>query len=118
MVKYRSFLNDDPPGLAEIWNEAFTGRGAAQLRNSSPLERYFRDVRTGLGQPPMDDAALTLIGKAALGRVQDEHLRRCGHWRSLRHEPSLLPERFVRPTYQSVGFLHAHADHRYPGAPR
>src|SRR5207244_2115799 len=35
-----SFRNDDPPGLAEVWNEVFTGRGAAQLRNSSPLERH------------------------------------------------------------------------------
>ena len=33
----------------------------------SPLERYFRDVRAGLGNPPMDDVALTLIGKHALG---------------------------------------------------
>lgn len=41
--------------------------GAAGLNRSRPLERYFRDVRAGLGHPPMDDAALTLIGKAALG---------------------------------------------------
>lgn len=27
-----------------------------------------RDARTGLGRRPMDDAALTLVGKAALGR--------------------------------------------------
>lgn len=39
-IKYRTFLNTDPPGLVEIWNEAFIGRGAAQLRNASPLERY------------------------------------------------------------------------------
>jgi ribosomal protein S18 acetylase RimI-like enzyme len=40
VVQYRTFLNTDPPGLAEVWNEAFTGRGAAQLRNSAPLERH------------------------------------------------------------------------------
>src|SRR5262249_46930144 len=40
VVQYRAFLNTDPPGLAEVWNEAFTGRGAAQLRNSAPLERH------------------------------------------------------------------------------
>lgn len=39
-MKYRSFLNTDPPGLVEIWNETFISRGAAQLRNPSPLERY------------------------------------------------------------------------------
>ena len=46
--------------------------GAARRRvgrpdRARPLERYFRDVRAGLGHPPMDDVALTLIGKAALG---------------------------------------------------
>lgn len=41
--------------------------GAAGLAKSQPLERYFRDVRAGLGHPPMDDATLTLIGKTALG---------------------------------------------------
>ena len=41
--------------------------GSAGLTRGLPLERYFRDVRAGLGHPPMDDAALTLIGKHALG---------------------------------------------------
>ena len=41
--------------------------GSAGLARTSPLERYFRDVRAGLGHPPMDDAALTQIGQAALG---------------------------------------------------
>jgi alkylation response protein AidB-like acyl-CoA dehydrogenase len=41
--------------------------GSAGLARGLPLERYFRDVRAGLGNPPMDDIALTLIGKAALG---------------------------------------------------
>ena len=41
--------------------------GSVGLQRSQPLERYFRDVRAGLGQPPADDIALTVIGKAALG---------------------------------------------------
>ena len=41
--------------------------GSAGLARSRPLERYFRDARAGLGNPPMDDIALTQIGKAALG---------------------------------------------------
>lgn len=40
MVHFRSFCNFDPPGLVQIWNEALTGRGSVQLRNSSPLERH------------------------------------------------------------------------------
>lgn len=41
--------------------------GSSGLSRSMPLERYFRDARAGLGNPPIDDVALTLIGKHALG---------------------------------------------------
>jgi len=41
--------------------------GSAGFFRGLPLERYFRDVRAGLGNPPMDDIALTQIGKGALG---------------------------------------------------
>ncbi len=40
--------------------------GAASLSLSSPLQRYYRDVRAGLHNPPMDDATITLLGKQAL----------------------------------------------------
>jgi ribosomal protein S18 acetylase RimI-like enzyme len=40
VVQYRSFSNLDPPGLAAIWNEAFTGRGEVRLHHSSPLENF------------------------------------------------------------------------------
>ena len=41
--------------------------GSAGLSRALPLERYVRDLRVSIGQPPIDDAALTLIGRAALG---------------------------------------------------
>jgi alkylation response protein AidB-like acyl-CoA dehydrogenase len=41
--------------------------GSAGLAATSPLQRYFRDARTAIGQPPIEDVALTTIGKAALG---------------------------------------------------
>jgi len=41
--------------------------GSMGLSRRLPLERYFRDVRAGTGNPPLDDVALTLIGKSALG---------------------------------------------------
>ena len=41
--------------------------GSAGLAMTSPLQRYFRDVRASIGQPPIEDIALTIIGKAALG---------------------------------------------------
>ena len=41
--------------------------GSAGLSRALPLERHVRDLRVSIGQPPIDDAALTIIGKAALG---------------------------------------------------
>ncbi len=41
--------------------------GAASLSLSSPLQRYYRDVRAGLHNPPMDDAVIAGLGKMALG---------------------------------------------------
>lgn len=38
MIHFRTFRNDDPPGLLRSWNEAVSGRGAAALRNTSLLE--------------------------------------------------------------------------------
>src|SRR6266851_7294174 len=40
VVQYRNFRNDDPPGLVEIWNETFLGRGCVQLRHGAALERF------------------------------------------------------------------------------
>jgi len=51
----------------QITDQALRVVGSAGLQKKFPLERYFRDARAGLGNPPMDDVALTLIGKTALG---------------------------------------------------
>ena len=40
MIHYRCFRNDDPPGLVQIWNESFTGRGAVRMGHSSPFEYH------------------------------------------------------------------------------
>jgi len=52
VVQYRSFRNTDPPGLVEIWNDSYTGRGAARLRHSSLLERH------AFAKPYFDPAGL------------------------------------------------------------
>lgn len=40
MVHFRKFRNQDAPGIAQVWNESLTGRGAPRLRHSSLLENY------------------------------------------------------------------------------
>ncbi len=51
----------------DVTDEALRIVGAAGLQRKHPLERYFRDVRAGLGNPPLDDVAIGIIGRAALG---------------------------------------------------
>ncbi len=41
--------------------------GSASLSMETPLQRYYRDVRAGLGNPPMDDVSIATLGKMALG---------------------------------------------------
>jgi alkylation response protein AidB-like acyl-CoA dehydrogenase len=50
----------------EIVDTAMRLVGAASLSMSLPLQRYYRDVRAGLQHPPIDDAAIAMIGKWAL----------------------------------------------------
>ena len=40
--------------------------GAKSLQRNNPLQRYYRDVRAGLHNPPMDDATIALLAKSAL----------------------------------------------------
>lgn len=44
--------------------------GGFSMTRSLPLERYFRDARGGLFQPPQDDLALMLVGRATLADEQ------------------------------------------------
>lgn len=55
----------------KIVDEAMRVVGIAGLSRALPLERYYRDVRAGLHNPPMDDATLTLLARTALRELQD-----------------------------------------------
>jgi len=55
----------------KIVDEAMRVVGIAGLSRSLPLERYYRDVRAGLHNPPMDDATLTLLARTALRENQE-----------------------------------------------
>lgn len=43
--------------------------GAQSLKADSPLNRYYRDVRAGLSNPPMDDMTISKLAKAALAEA-------------------------------------------------
>ncbi|WP_370542979.1 acyl-CoA dehydrogenase family protein [Geomicrobium sp. JCM 19055] len=42
--------------------------GARSLATGNPLGRYYRDVRAGLHNPPMDDMTITQLAKATFER--------------------------------------------------
>ena len=52
----------------DVTEKALRVAGGFSLTKGLPLERYFRDARGGLFQPPQDDLALGQIGRAALAR--------------------------------------------------
>jgi alkylation response protein AidB-like acyl-CoA dehydrogenase len=49
-----------------VTDTALRVAGGFSMTKSLPLERYFRDARGGLFQPPQDDLALSLLGRTAL----------------------------------------------------
>jgi alkylation response protein AidB-like acyl-CoA dehydrogenase len=46
--------------------------GAKSLQRSNPLQRYYRDVRAGLHNPPMDDMTIKRLALSAIEQEQDE----------------------------------------------
>lgn len=52
---------------AEVTDLAMRLVGGASLSLEMPLQRYYRDVRAGFNNPPMDDATLALLSKEAFG---------------------------------------------------
>ena len=51
----------------DVVDQALRVAGTAGLDRSSPLQRHYRDVRTALNQPPIDDQALAIAARAAVG---------------------------------------------------
>lgn len=54
----------------EIVNLAMRIVGAKSLELSNPLQRYYRDVRAGLHNPPMDDMTISKLAQAAIEQQQ------------------------------------------------
>lgn len=49
-----------------IVDKAMRVAGAKSLQRSNPLQRYYRDVRAGLHNPPMDDVTIQKLALAAI----------------------------------------------------
>ncbi len=51
---------------AEVVDLAMRLVGGAALSLNLPFQRYYRDIRAGFNNPPMDDVTITLLSKQAL----------------------------------------------------
>ncbi|SDH83548.1 Acyl-CoA dehydrogenase [Alteribacillus persepolensis] len=63
-VKY-SVVND----AVTIVDTAMRVVGARSLSEKNPLQRYYRDVRAGLHNPPMDDMTIMLLAADSINRA-------------------------------------------------
>jgi alkylation response protein AidB-like acyl-CoA dehydrogenase len=52
----------------QIVDLAMRTAGARSLEEDNPLQRYHRDIRAGLHNPPMDDAVIEKLASDALGK--------------------------------------------------
>lgn len=53
----------------QIVDLAMRVTGARSLSEKNPLQRYYRDVRAGLHNPPMDDATILLLAEDAIKKA-------------------------------------------------
>jgi alkylation response protein AidB-like acyl-CoA dehydrogenase len=58
-------------GAIRIVDLAMRIVGGTSLSKNYPLERYYRDVRAGLHNPPMDDTVMALLANEALQQLDD-----------------------------------------------
>lgn len=57
-----------------IVDKAMRVAGAKSLQRSNPLQRYYRDVRAGLHNPPMDDMTIQKLAMAAIEEQKRKRL--------------------------------------------
>lgn len=97
-ITYRPFRNPDPPALVRIWNECYTGRGAAYMNGTLPLEFLV------LAKPYFDPHGLILaeddgepVGFVHAAFAPDRE----GH--GLTRDRGIICVLAVRPSYQRRG---------------
>lgn len=57
----------------EIVDLAMRIAGARSLSKQNPLQRYYRDVRAGLHNPPMDDMTIIQLAQASIARQENSN---------------------------------------------
>src|SRR5580704_14248970 len=98
VLQFRNFRNPDSPGITQIWNECFSGRGAAVLRHSVMLENlvfakpYFEPGGISVAT---DQGQIVGFAHAGFGPTPDG--------KSLDFRQGILSILAVKPAYQRQG---------------
>jgi ribosomal protein S18 acetylase RimI-like enzyme len=98
VIQYRTFRNPDPPGLVELWNRCFNGRGTVPIRLAALLEYFI------FAKPYFDPQGLILaldgdqpVGFAHAGFGPAESRT------AVNHSVGVLCSLGVQPTYRRQG---------------
>lgn len=67
VVAAKQFANEVAMTVTDM---ALRVAGGQALTHALPLERYFRDARGGMSQPPSGDTALEIVGRAAIEAIE------------------------------------------------
>ncbi len=103
MIVYRSYRNSDPPGLADVWNEAATARGAIPIRNPALLERwmfskpYFESNSLIVAENVSDEGSKTIVGFSLAAFAPNEEQS------DLDYTKGIVCCTLVRPEYRQSG---------------
>lgn len=58
----------------DVVDKAMRVVGAKSLARGNPLQRYYRDVRAGLHNPPMDDMTISRLANSAIENMKSDHI--------------------------------------------
>jgi ribosomal protein S18 acetylase RimI-like enzyme len=103
VISYRRFLNSDPPGLVDVWNETAAGRGSFPLKSASLLDKwvfskpYFDPEGLIVAEEEFTDGTKKIHGFALSGFGPNEDLT------ALSHDLGIVCTIQVRPGSRKLG---------------
>lgn len=80
MISYRRFLNNDPPGIVEVWNDAAVSRGSFPIRTTMVMDKwvfsktFFDPEQVIIAEETSESGKKTIVGFSIVGFGPNETL--------------------------------------------
>jgi ribosomal protein S18 acetylase RimI-like enzyme len=103
VISYRKFLNSDPPGLVDVWNDTANGRGSYPLRSVSLFDRwilskpYFEADGLIVAEEINDEGKKSIVGFTLAGFGPNEEQT------GLNHDLGVTCNILVKHSYRKSG---------------